>query len=165
MGLPLFISQILVSAIELSKDNSSARAQRAEILNLELGRLGSSATHVGRHNGTKPALMEVGLAVLFIVIVMFVLRPGMKWIVKRMPETGQIKDTCFYFVVLASMMSLRLNQELRMIDCIRVPGNVNSIISLLNACCPTCDSSIALDVLHLVKLNGGATPNSIAHRK
>ncbi|KAK8606120.1 hypothetical protein V6N13_102878 [Hibiscus sabdariffa] len=111
MGLPLFISQILVSAIELSKDNSSARAQRAEILNLELGRLGSSATH------------------------------------KR------------------TIMNSRLNQELRMIDCIRVPGNVNSIISLLNACCPTCDSSIALDVLHLVKLNGGATPNSIAHRK
>ncbi|KAE8728964.1 putative Cation/H+ exchanger 4 [Hibiscus syriacus] len=64
-----------------------------------------------------------------------------------------------------SIMNTKLNQELRMIGCIHVPGNVNSIISLLQACCPTRESSIGLDVLHLVKLSGQATPLFIAHDK
>ncbi|KAE8668306.1 hypothetical protein F3Y22_tig00112343pilonHSYRG00118 [Hibiscus syriacus] len=62
-----------------------------------------------------------------------------------------------------TIMNTKLNQELRMISCIHVPDNVNSIISLLHACCLTRDSFIALDVLHLLKLRGRATPIFIAH--
>ncbi|XP_039045081.1 cation/H(+) antiporter 4-like [Hibiscus syriacus] len=322
------------------------------ILNSELGRLGLSAAligdmvtlvltlfgtwmRIGIEKGTNQVLVDIGWAMLFIVIAVFVLRPGLNWMVKHTPETGHIKDVCFYVVVLAFMMSpgladlvslqakygpiilglavpdgpplgsalvekldpitsdlflpvfvatcgmrfnisnikeptklakdhaiagavalvikfwvtlvlamickmhmrdslafslimiskgvveiasysimsdhnmisddlfcyltimvilmssivpilvkwlydpsrkylcfqkrtimnTKLNQELRMIGCIHVPGNVNSIISLLHACCPTRDSSISLDALHLVKLSGRATPVFIAHDK
>ncbi|XVE71742.1 hypothetical protein DITRI_Ditri10aG0176300 [Diplodiscus trichospermus] len=64
-----------------------------------------------------------------------------------------------------SIMHSKPNEELRMIGCIHVPGNVNSIINILNASCPTRESPIALDVLHLVKLSGRATPLFIAHQK
>ncbi|KAL4362088.1 hypothetical protein GQ457_04G000260 [Hibiscus cannabinus] len=322
------------------------------ILNSELGRLGLSAALIGdmvtlvlticslwmkAHGevGTKRVLQDVGWAILFLVIVVFVLRPGIKWMVKHIPETSQKKDICFYLVILALMVSPRItqlfhlhpkfgpfilglvvpdgpplgsalvekldpiisglflpifattcglrvdlasfkkgskfqinqsiesvvtlvvkfgvslalamfckmpmrdslvlafvmiskgiveigyyssmydsmviskplyafmiimnifiativailvkwlydpsrkylcfhkktimnskpNQELRVLGCVHVPGNVNSIINLLNACCPTRESSIALDVLHLVKLSGRATPLFIAHHK
>ncbi|TYH34095.1 hypothetical protein ES332_D13G105500v1 [Gossypium tomentosum] len=323
-----------------------------KILNSELGRLGLSAALIGDmltlfltvfslwvktgfEKGRKEALIDFGLAMLFIVIVVFVLRPAMKWMVKRTPEAGQIKDICFYLVILTFMMSprftdlfriyflygpfifglavpdgpplgsalvekldpvisglflpifattcglrfdlsyfknsnlfayhqvlgamvaliikfgvsllvpllckmptrdslalafimiskgivemgsysimndnrvisedifahmtiviilvasivpilvkrlydpsrkylcfqkrtimnSRLNQELRLIVCVHVPGNVNSIINQLNASCPTRESSIALDVLHLIKLSGQATPLFITHDK
>ncbi|TYJ24874.1 hypothetical protein E1A91_A07G008800v1 [Gossypium mustelinum] len=291
-----------------------------KILNSELGRLGLSAALIGDmvtlvltmfsvwvntgiQKGSKDVLFDVGMAMLYVCILVFVLRPGMKWMVKRTPEAGQIKDTCFYIIILAFMisprftelfrvyflygpfifglavpdgpplgsalvekldpvvmglfmpifattcgmrfdlsyfkystkyayhqavgavvtliikfgigsysimndsriisedifahltiviiivasivpiavkklydpskkylcfqkrtvMNSRLNQELRMIGCVHVPGNVNSIINLLNASCPTRECPIALDVLHLVKLSGQATPLFIAH--
>ncbi|XVF52594.1 hypothetical protein PTKIN_Ptkin05aG0031000 [Pterospermum kingtungense] len=64
-----------------------------------------------------------------------------------------------------SIMNSKLNEELRLIGCVHVPSNVNSIISLLNASCPTRQSPIALDVLHLIKLRGQATPLFITHQK
>ncbi|XP_007020975.2 PREDICTED: cation/H(+) antiporter 4 [Theobroma cacao] len=64
-----------------------------------------------------------------------------------------------------SIMHSKLKEELRMIGCIHVPGNVNSIINILNASCPNRENPIALDVLHLVKLSGRATPLFIAHQK
>ncbi|XP_022747899.1 cation/H(+) antiporter 4-like [Durio zibethinus] len=64
-----------------------------------------------------------------------------------------------------SIMHSKLNEELRMIGCIHVPCNVNSIINILNAFYPTRESPIHLDVLHLIKLNGRATPIFIAHKK
>ncbi|PPR91420.1 hypothetical protein GOBAR_AA29263 [Gossypium barbadense] len=321
-----------------------------KILNSELGRLGLSAALIGDmvtlvltmfsvwvntgiQKGSKDVLFDVGMAMLYVCILVFVLRPGMKWMVKRTPEAGQIKDTCFYIIILAFMisprftelfrvyflygpfifglavpdgpplgsalvekldpvvmglfmpifattcgmrfdlsyfkystkyayhqavgavvtliikfgvslllpllckmptrdsfalafimiskgiveigsysimndsriisedifahltiviiivasivpiavkklydpskkylcfqkrtvMNSRLNQELRMIGCVHVPGNVNSIINLLNASCLTRECPIALDVLHLVKLSGQATPLFIAH--
>ncbi|KAH1131935.1 hypothetical protein J1N35_003313 [Gossypium stocksii] len=321
-----------------------------KILNSELGRLGLSAALIGDmltlvltmfsvwvntgiQKGSKDVLFDVGMAMLYVCILVFVLRPGMKWMVKRTPEAGQIKDTCFYIIFLAFMispgftelfrvyflygpfifglavpdgpplgsalvekldpvvsglfmpifattcgmrfdlsyfkystkyayhqavgavvtliikfgvclllpllckmptrdsfalafimiskgiveigsysimndsriisedifahltiviiivasvvpiavkklydpskkylcfqkrtvMNSRFNQELRMIGCVHVPGNVNSIINLLNASCPTRECPIALDVLHLVKLSGQATPLFIAH--
>ncbi|KAA3457831.1 cation/H(+) antiporter 4-like [Gossypium australe] len=323
-----------------------------KILNSELGRLGLSAALIGDmvtlvltmfsvwvntgiQKGSKDVLFDVGLAMLYVCILVFVLRPGMKWMVKRTPEAGQIKDTCFYIIILAFMISPRFtelfrvyflygpfifglavpdgpplgsalvekldpvvsgmfmpifattcgmrfdlsyfkyttkyayhqavgavvtliikfgvslllpllckmptrdsfalafimvskgiveigsysimndsriisedifahltiviiivasvvpiavkklydpskkylcfqkrtvmnskfNQELRMIGCVHVPGNVNSIINLLNASCPTRECPIALDILHLVKLSGQATPLFIAHHK
>ncbi|XVF52595.1 hypothetical protein PTKIN_Ptkin05aG0031100 [Pterospermum kingtungense] len=64
-----------------------------------------------------------------------------------------------------SIMHSRLNEELQLIGCVHVPSNVNSIINILNASCPTRESPIALDVLHLVKLRGQATPLFITHQK
>ncbi|KAK8518716.1 hypothetical protein V6N13_018011 [Hibiscus sabdariffa] len=64
-----------------------------------------------------------------------------------------------------TIMNFKPNQELRVLGCVHVPGNVNSIINLLNVCCLTRESSLALDVLHLVKLSGRATPLFIAHEK
>ncbi|KAK8492614.1 hypothetical protein V6N11_030836 [Hibiscus sabdariffa] len=323
-----------------------------KILNSKLGRLGLSAALIGDmvtlvlticslwmkaqgEVGTKRVLQDIGWAILFLVIVVFVLRPGIKWMVKHIPETSQKKDICFYLVILAFMLSplitkqfhlhakfgpfilglvvpdgpplgsalvekldpiisgfflpifattcgLRVdpksfkkdntfrinqsigpvvtlvvkfgvslalalfckmpmrdslalafvmiskgiveigyysnmfdsmviskplyafmiymsiliativpilvkwlydpsrkylcfnkrtimnskpNQELQVLGCVHVPGNVNSIINLLNVCCPTRESSLALDVLHLVKLSGRATPLFIAHQK
>ncbi|GMI97687.1 cation/H+ exchanger 4 [Hibiscus trionum] len=98
-----------------------------KILNSELGRIGLSAALIGDlvtvgltmfsilvktglEQGRKRVLIHIGLAVLFILIVMFVLRPGMKWIVKRTPEAGRIKEACFYLVVLAFMVSPRFTE-------------------------------------------------------
>ncbi|KAL4280462.1 hypothetical protein GQ457_03G002170 [Hibiscus cannabinus] len=64
-----------------------------------------------------------------------------------------------------TILNSKLNQELQMLGCIHVSGHVNSIINLLNTFCPTKQSPIALDVLHLVKLSGQATPLFIAHHK
>ncbi|XP_022751631.1 cation/H(+) antiporter 4-like [Durio zibethinus] len=64
-----------------------------------------------------------------------------------------------------SIMHSKLNEELRVIGCIHVPGNVNSIINMFNASCPTRESPITLDVLHLVKLSGRATPLFVTHQK
>ncbi|KAK8700027.1 hypothetical protein V6N13_018432 [Hibiscus sabdariffa] len=64
-----------------------------------------------------------------------------------------------------TILNSKLNQELRMLGCVHVPGHVNSIVNLMHALCPTKESSISLDVLHLVKLSGRATPLFIAHHK
>ncbi|KAK8644786.1 hypothetical protein V6N13_118655 [Hibiscus sabdariffa] len=64
-----------------------------------------------------------------------------------------------------SIMQCKLNEELRMISCIHVPANVNSIIHIINASCPTKHSPISLHVLHLIKLSGRATPLFISHEK
>ncbi|KAK8606128.1 hypothetical protein V6N13_102886 [Hibiscus sabdariffa] len=234
------------------------------ILNSELGRLGLSAALIGDmvtlvlticslwmkaqgEVGTKRVLQDVGWAILFLVIVVFALRLGIKWmdskfqinqpiaavvtlVVKfgvslalamfcKMPmrdslvlafvmiskgivEIGYyssmydsmvISKPLYAFMIIMNIfiativsilvkwlydpsrkylcfhkktiMNSKPNQELRVLGCVHVPGNVNSIINLLNACCPTRESSIALDVLHLVKLSGRATPLFIAHHK
>ncbi|KAK8563019.1 hypothetical protein V6N13_018434 [Hibiscus sabdariffa] len=64
-----------------------------------------------------------------------------------------------------TILNCKLNQELQMLGCIHVSGHVNSIINLLHTFCPTKQCPIALDVLHLVKLSGQATPLFIAHHK
>ncbi|OMO53087.1 Cation/H+ exchanger [Corchorus capsularis] len=63
-----------------------------------------------------------------------------------------------------SIYHSKLNEELRMIGCIHVPGNVNSIINILNISSPTKETPLALNVLHMVKLSGQATPLFIDHK-
>ncbi|KAE8682710.1 putative Cation/H+ exchanger 4 [Hibiscus syriacus] len=60
-----------------------------------------------------------------------------------------------------SIMHCKHHEELRMINCIRVPANVNSIFDILST--STTESPIALHVLHLIKLSGRATPLFISH--
>ncbi|GMI92868.1 cation/H+ exchanger 4 [Hibiscus trionum] len=64
-----------------------------------------------------------------------------------------------------SIMQCKLNEQLRMISCIHVPVNVNSVIDLINVSCPTTHSPVVLHVLHLIKLSGRATPLFISHEK
>ncbi|KAE8700147.1 Lipase 1 isoform 1 [Hibiscus syriacus] len=60
-----------------------------------------------------------------------------------------------------SIMHCKINEELRMISCIHIPANVNSIIDILST--STTETPIALHVLHLIKLSGRATPLFISH--
>ncbi|KAE8665319.1 putative Cation/H+ exchanger 4 [Hibiscus syriacus] len=62
-----------------------------------------------------------------------------------------------------SIMHCKYNEELRMLSCVHVPANVNSIIDILST--STKESPIALHVLHLIKLSGRATPLFISHDK
>ncbi|KAE8668305.1 putative Cation/H+ exchanger 4 [Hibiscus syriacus] len=92
------------------------------ILNSELGRLGLAAALVGDmvtlvvtmigmwlkiwiQQGTEQVLLDIGLAMLAVVIAAFVLRPAMKWMVKKAHETGHIKDVHIYVIVVAFMLS------------------------------------------------------------
>ncbi|KAL4363718.1 hypothetical protein GQ457_04G001550 [Hibiscus cannabinus] len=61
--------------------------------------------------GTKRVLQDVGWAILFLAVVVFVLRPGIKWMVKHIPETSQKKDMCFYLVILAFMLSPPITKQ------------------------------------------------------
>ncbi|KAK8530001.1 hypothetical protein V6N12_060763 [Hibiscus sabdariffa] len=94
-------------------------------------------------------IMNIFIATIVSILVKWLYDPSRKYL-------------CFHK---KTIMNSKPNQELRVLGCVHVPGNVNSIINLLNACCPTRESSIALDVLHLVKLSGRATPLFIAHHK
>ncbi|GLT49628.1 hypothetical protein SLA2020_231740 [Shorea laevis] len=64
-----------------------------------------------------------------------------------------------------NIMRCKFNEELRLLACIHIPSNVTNIINLLNSSCPTSDSPLTVDVLHLVKLTGRATPLFISHKK
>ncbi|XP_022756530.1 cation/H(+) antiporter 4-like [Durio zibethinus] len=97
----------------------------------------------------------------FMSIIIILVASVVPILVKRFYDPSR-KYVCYQK---RSIMHSKLNEELRMIGCIHIPGNVNSIINMLNASCPTRESPVALDVLHLVKLSGRATPVFIAHQK
>ncbi|KAK8563036.1 hypothetical protein V6N12_011097 [Hibiscus sabdariffa] len=97
------------------------------ILNSELGRLGLSSALIGDmvtllltmfstwvnsgiQRGALAVIIDIGMASIFMFIVLFVLRPMMKWVVNHTPEASQINDICFYFVVLAFMLSPRVGE-------------------------------------------------------
>lgn len=101
-----------------------------KLLNSELGRFGLSAALIGDmvtlvltmfsvwvntsiQEGNKDVLFDVGMAMLYVFILVFILRPGMKWMVKRTPEAGQIKDTFFYIIILAFLTSPRFTKLFR----------------------------------------------------
>ncbi|KAH7565171.1 hypothetical protein JRO89_XS09G0152900 [Xanthoceras sorbifolium] len=64
-----------------------------------------------------------------------------------------------------NLMYLRCNAELPIVAVIHVPDNVNSVINLLEATCPTKDNPMTINVIHLIKLSGLATPIFISHQK
>uniref|UniRef100_A0A6N2MT39 Uncharacterized protein n=1 Tax=Salix viminalis TaxID=40686 RepID=A0A6N2MT39_SALVM len=63
-----------------------------------------------------------------------------------------------------SLMHSDSNSELQIISCIHAPGDVTAVIRLLDASCGG-DSSIAVTVLHHMKLVAQSTPIFISHRK
>ncbi|KAJ0006820.1 hypothetical protein Pint_29637 [Pistacia integerrima] len=63
------------------------------------------------------------------------------------------------------IMDAKLDAELQIVTCIHVPSNVTSVINMLNISNPTTETPLAINVLHLVKLSGLATPIFLSHQK
>lgn len=61
-------------------------------------------------------------------------------------------------------MNLKPWSELRMLVCIHKPSHISSMIDVLDLCCPTTESPIIVEVLHLIELVGRALPIFIPHR-
>ncbi|XP_044496583.1 LOW QUALITY PROTEIN: cation/H(+) antiporter 4-like [Mangifera indica] len=62
-------------------------------------------------------------------------------------------------------MDAKLDTELQIAACIHVPNNVTSVINMLNIFYSTRETPLAVNVLHLVKLNGVAAPVFLSHQK
>ncbi|XP_014521686.1 cation/H(+) antiporter 15-like [Vigna radiata var. radiata] len=63
-----------------------------------------------------------------------------------------------------NIMSLRAWSELRILVCIHKPRHISSMIDMIDLCCPTAESPIIVDALHLIELVGRALPIFIPHR-
>ncbi|XP_044496584.1 cation/H(+) antiporter 4-like [Mangifera indica] len=64
-----------------------------------------------------------------------------------------------------SIMAAKPNTELEIVACIHVPDNVSAVINLLDVAFPSQDNLMSVNVLHLVKLSGQASPIFISHQK
>ncbi|CAN6689562.1 unnamed protein product [Malus baccata var. baccata] len=62
-----------------------------------------------------------------------------------------------------NLMNDKPNSDLRILACINRADNTPAIINLLDAACPTRESSITLYVLHLIELVARSTPIFFAH--
>ncbi|XP_054805429.1 cation/H(+) antiporter 11-like [Prosopis cineraria] len=63
-----------------------------------------------------------------------------------------------------NIMSLRSGSELRMVACIHKASHISPITDFLDLCCPTEDSPITVDALHLIELVGRSLPVFVPHR-
>lgn len=63
-----------------------------------------------------------------------------------------------------NMQHLKPNSELRILSCIYRTDDISPMISLLEATCPSRESSVAAYVLHLMELVGRANPVFISHK-
>ncbi|KAK6235959.1 hypothetical protein QQP08_026195 [Theobroma cacao] len=68
----------------------------------------SQCVKVAQEKSATLLLKDFGLAIAFILLVVFVLRLTMKWMVKLTPKGGQLKDVFLYVVVLGFMSSPRM---------------------------------------------------------
>ncbi|MBA0773857.1 hypothetical protein Gotri_009110 [Gossypium trilobum] len=101
-----------------------------KLLNSELGRLGLSAALIGEivalfllticqwvvdglENGWKVVVSNFGFFTVYFVIVVFWFRPVMKWMVRKTPEGGQIKNSYLYIVIGAFLVSHKLAELLK----------------------------------------------------
>lgn len=93
-----------------------------KILNSELGRIGQSASLVSEifsvflastltfgklyeDHGLASALICIAAAVLFILFVIFIIRPSMFWIIKQTPEGYHVSDNYVYGVLILALLS------------------------------------------------------------
>lgn len=89
-----------------------------KIQNSELGRLGLSAAlvsdlfsaflisccnlaKVALVHTTRRALIDLGIILCYLIVVVFVARPAMYWVVRQTPEGRPVKDLYIYIIVLA----------------------------------------------------------------
>lgn len=64
-----------------------------------------------------------------------------------------------------SIMASKPNTELEIVACIHVPDNVSPLINLFDVASPSQDYPMSINVLHLVKLSGQASPIFISRQK
>ncbi|CAK8532588.1 unnamed protein product [Lathyrus sativus] len=93
-----------------------------KILNSELGRIGQSASLVSEifsvfiasiltfsklneDHGLMRALVCIAAAVLFILLVIFIIRPSMFWIIKQTPEGYHVSDNYVYSILIVTLLS------------------------------------------------------------
>ena len=93
-----------------------------KILNSELGRIGQSASLVSEifsvflaslmtfsglyaERGLANALLCAAAAVFFILLVIFIIRPAMFWIIKETPEGSHVNDNYVYSVLIFALLS------------------------------------------------------------
>ncbi|XP_012567719.2 cation/H(+) antiporter 3-like [Cicer arietinum] len=93
-----------------------------KILNSELGRIGQSASLVSEifsvflastltfaklyaEYGLSKALVCMAAAILFVLLVMFVIRPAMFWIIKQTPEGSHVSDNYVYSILIMTLLS------------------------------------------------------------
>ncbi|CAI8593710.1 unnamed protein product [Vicia faba] len=93
-----------------------------KILNSELGRIGQSASLVSEvfsvfivstltfgklyeNYGLARALICAVAAILFILLVIFIIRPSMFWIIKQTPEGYHVSDNYVYSVLILALLS------------------------------------------------------------
>ncbi|XP_019418396.1 PREDICTED: cation/H(+) antiporter 4-like [Lupinus angustifolius] len=93
-----------------------------KILNSELGRLGLSSALVSEmfsiffnvtaaltrtmsKYGVKEALICLAVAVLFVFLVIFAIRPILFWIIKQTPEGSLVNDHCVYCIIIVALLT------------------------------------------------------------
>ena len=93
-----------------------------KILNSEIGRLGLSAAvvsdlfstfltsifrlaKVAYDQSTKEAFMDFGIIIVFLLLVVFVARPAMYWMIRQTPEGRPVRDTYIYTIIFAVLCS------------------------------------------------------------
>ncbi|KAK2420946.1 cation/H antiporter [Trifolium repens] len=93
-----------------------------KILNSELGRIGLSASLVSEifnvflaslitfsklyeERGQKNALICVAAAIFYILMVIFIIRPAMFWIIKQTPEGSHVSDNYVYSILILTLFS------------------------------------------------------------
>lgn len=64
-----------------------------------------------------------------------------------------------------NIANMKPNSELQIVTCIHAPNDVTQAICLLDITCPNRENPITVNVLHLVKLAGRASPLFISHEK
>ncbi|KAJ7959277.1 Cation/H(+) antiporter like [Quillaja saponaria] len=64
-----------------------------------------------------------------------------------------------------NVIDLKNQAELRILVCINRPDNILTMVSLLEASCPTRDNPLDIYVLQLIELIGRASPVFISHQK
>ncbi|KAK8529172.1 hypothetical protein V6N12_059960 [Hibiscus sabdariffa] len=108
LGLPLFVSQILYFG---SRGNG-----RLRLFVLSIFKWGKDGRQLDIQVREKGRVYRFSHGVdasasLLDNEQVFVLRPGIKWMVKHIPETSQKKDICFYLVISVFMLSPRITKQ------------------------------------------------------
>ncbi|KAK7277116.1 hypothetical protein RIF29_18266 [Crotalaria pallida] len=62
-----------------------------------------------------------------------------------------------------NIMNLKPHSQLKIVACIHKPYHISPIMNTLDLCCPTLESPIIVDALHLMELIGSSLPLFIPH--
>jgi len=88
-----------------------------KILNSELGRLGLSAamvsdklsmfllvvvtlTRISREKSSMLAAVDFGVLIMYLIVIVFIIRPSMFWVIRQRPKGRPVKDTYIHIIML-----------------------------------------------------------------